>query len=516
MKILTAAQMREVDRKTIALGVPGLILMENAGHRVVEFLERCFSPLASHRILVLCGKGNNAGDGFVVARQLFTRIRPAALHVVCAAKEEELQGDAAANFRMLSVCGCPVHYDITPPMRAATIVVDALLGTGIQGAPRGLLADWIGEINSGFPAAKVVAIDMPSGLTSDASSSPGPFVKANYTVTFTAPKLGQVLEPNSEAVGELHVAAIGSPRSLLEEDAALTTAMNGPELFAELFAPRPVSAHKGDFGHVLVLAGSRGKPGAAAMTGMAALRAGAGLVTVASACSALPAIASHAPELMIEPLPETETGVILSSAWETSIRSLIEGKSVVAAGPGLGIHPEISALLDHVVAECALPMVLDADALNALGANAPVSRDDIIITPHPGEMSRLTGIATADIQVDRLAVARAFSKARGLTVVLKGRRTVIAFPDWQAFINPTGGPAMASGGSGDILTGLAAGLVAQFPRRYREAVLAAVWLHGRAGDLGARRFGEKSLIATDILQFLPEAVSCCASLANTF
>ena len=197
-------------------------------------------------------------------------------------------------------------------------------------------------------------------------------------------------------------------------------------------------------------------------------------------------------------------------------RSLTTRRSSEAiSGPGLGTHPEIASLLRRVVSECPLPLVLDADALNVLGADALVRREGIIVTPHPGEMSRLTGIATADIQAERLAVARDYAKARSVTVVLKGRRTVIAFPDGQVVINPTGGPAMATGGSGDILTGLIAGLLAQFPHRAGEAVLAAVWLHGRAGDLGARRFGEKPLIATDILQFLPEAISGCAPLANT-
>jgi len=513
VKVLTAAQMWEVDRRTIELGIPGLILMENAGHRVVEFLRERFAPLAQHRIVVICGKGNNGGDGFVIARQLHTLTRPRALDVVLAADPAGLRGDAAENFHMLGACGCPVSREIAPPMRQATLVLDALLGTGLDGPARGAALAMIREINTGFPGARIVAVDIPSGLASDGAASAGESVRAHATVTFTAPKAGLVLPPHCDQVGELRVAPIGSPLELYENDDSIWLHLAEAVQFRKLFRPRPPGAHKGSFGHVLVVAGSRGKTGAAAMTGIAALRAGAGLVTVASAESAIGVIASHAAELMTEPLPETETGGIAHSA-EARLSQLIAGKTMLVAGPGLGTEPETVALVRRIVESCELPMVLDADALNALAGAAFRGRPEMVLTPHPGEMSRLSGQSTAAIQQDRVAAARAFAMDRKVTLALKGQRTATAFGDGRVWINPTGTPAMATGGSGDILTGLIAGLAAQFPEDRETAVLAGIWLHGRAGELGVAAFGEKALLATDLLEFLPPAMEECARLPD--
>jgi ADP-dependent NAD(P)H-hydrate dehydratase / NAD(P)H-hydrate epimerase len=514
MKVLTAAQMREIDRRTQELGIPGLILMENAGHRVVEFLEEAFAPLASHRIAVLCGKGNNGGDGLVVARQLFTRVRPQALDVLVAADPAAMRGDAAANYRMLQACGCPVVNEITPRMRTATLVVDALLGTGLNGAASGRMLELIREINTGFPLAKVVAVDLPSGLASDSGQPLGESARADFTVTFTAPKVAQVLRPNCERIGSLRVAAIGSPPELYEQDDAIFLSLSEPRDFARLFGPREAGSHKGAFGHVLVVGGSRGKTGAAAMAGMAALRAGAGLVTVASAEFALPVIASHAAELMTEPLPENEAGGISLCAIESGrLAALAADKDVVAVGPGLGTHPETIDVVRRLAEEITVPLIVDADGLNAL-AGTPFHGQELILTPHPGEMARLSGRSVAEIQTDRVGAARALAREHQATVVLKGQRTVIAFPDSKTSINPTGTPAMATGGTGDILTGLIAGLVAQFPGARRDAVAAAVWLHGRAGELGSAKLGEKALVATDLLRFLPEAMDELANLSH--
>lgn len=506
MKVLTAAQMREVDRRTIALGIPGIVLMENAGHRVTEFLAETFSPLSAHRIVVLCGKGNNGGDGMVVARQLFTRFRPRALHVVLVGEPAELKGEAAENYRMLEVAGCPVERELTPEMRSATIVVDALLGTGLKGPVTGALLDLIREINTGFPRAKVVAVDMPSGLESDSATSSGETVRADYTVTFTAPKVGQVLPPNCARVGRLHVAAIGSPPEFYEDDDSIFLSLVESSDLKRLFGPRVPWAHKGDFGHVLVIGGSRGKTGAAAMAGMAALRAGAGLVTVASAASAIPVIASHAPELMTEPLPETEAGSISTGSF-ARLAELIENKDVVALGPGLGTHPETVAVVRRLVEEFPQPMVIDADGLNALvGQASSLPRGVRIYTPHPGEMARLTGTTTAEVQAGRVGVARGFATQHKVILVLKGYRSLIASADGQVRVNPTGTPALAKGGSGDILTGAIAGLLAQFPGEPELAATAGVYLHGLAGELGAAQLGEQALIATDLLRFFPESM----------
>ena len=514
MKVLTAAQMRDVDRRTMELGIPGLVLMENAGHRVLEFLSSKFAPLDQQRIVILCGKGNNGGDGMVVARQLWTRVRPQRLDVVLTADPGELTGDAAENYRMLRVCGCPVVSGLTPEMREATLVIDALLGTGLKGPATGDSLALIREINAGFPRAKVVAVDIPSGLGSDSGAIPGECVRADYTVTFTAPKVGQVLPPACDRVGELHACPIGSPPSLFEEDASIFLSLVEPEMFRSLLQPRQPGAHKGDFGHVLVVGGSRGKTGAAAMAGMAALRAGAGLVTVASAQSAVPVIAGHAPELMTEALPETVDGFISLRALDQELlMGLVRGKDVVALGPGLGTHPETVEVVRRLVAEVPQYLVIDADGLNAL-ASAEFKGRNLILTPHPGEMARLTGKRTAEVQADRVAAARSFATERSLTLVLKGQRTLVASPDGRVWVNPTGSPAMATGGSGDILTGMMAGLLAQTPQEMEAAVAAAVYLHGRAGELGAAALGEQALIATDLLEFLPEAVDECAGRAD--
>jgi NAD(P)H-hydrate epimerase len=509
MKVLTAAQMREVDRLTMALGIPGVILMENAAHRVVEFLAERFAPLSEQRIVVLCGKGNNGGDGMAVARQLYTRFDPRLLHVVLLAAPEELKGDAAANYRMLKTCGCPIWPAIEPDARFATLVVDALLGTGISGPASGPMLEGIREINAGFPLAKVVAVDLPSGMNSDSGEPVGECARADYTVTFTAPKLAHAMPPNCDSVGELVVRPIGTPPEMFEEDESIALALVEPAMFRHLLAPRLRTGHKGTFGHVLVVAGSRGKTGAAAMTGLGALRAGAGLVTVASAASAIPVIAAHAPELMTAPLEENDAGTISSNV---DLSAIAEGKTVLAMGPGLGVHPDIAALVARAAETFEGPLVLDADALAGIvqGGDGRVR----VLTPHPGEMSRLAGKPTADIQRDRAGAARAFAVARGVTLVLKGQRTVIAFPDGRVWINPTGTPALGTGGSGDILTGLISGLLAQFPHDPDSAVAAAVYLHGLAGQIGARALGEKCLIATDILEYLPDAMEECADVSH--
>jgi NAD(P)H-hydrate epimerase len=496
--------MREVDRRTSELGVPGLVLMENAGERVVEVLAHAYAPLRDQRIIVMCGKGNNGGDGLVVARQLYTRFRPRALHVVLAGDPGEMEGDAAANYRMLEAVGCPVSFELSAEMETATLIVDALLGTGIHGAAKGRALELIRAINDRFPLADVVSVDLPSGLDSDSGVPPGETVHASHTVTFTAPKLCHVLSPACELSGRLHVAAIGSPRELYEQDAAIYLSLSGPGLFAHLFRPRARDSNKGLYGHALVIGGSRGKSGAAAMAGIGALRAGAGLVTVASTEAALGSIAAHAPEIMTELL-----------AFDEPARArILERKNVVAIGPGLGQDPQTVQFVRGMVEQAPLPMVVDADGLNALAGHPTRYRWPRIFTPHPGEMSRLNGRTIAEIQTDRIGTARAFATERDVYLVLKGNRSVVAAPDGRVWINPTGSPAMATGGTGDVLTGLIAGLVAQFPDQIDTALLAAVYLHGRCGELGAAKLGEKSLIATDLFEYLPEAMREVADHSN--
>lgn len=451
MKVLTAEQMREVDRATIEGGTPEVDLMERAGRRVAAVVRRNFGPLKKSRIVVFCGKGNNGGDGRIAARWLSRRA--GAVHVV----EAE---DPGAT--------------ITDEMKKADVVIDALLGIGLKGPPRGRVLELIESINTEFPKAKVVAVDLPSGL-----GGGGDVVRADITVTFTAAKVEHFLAAGAaDTVGRLIVKSIGSPEELVQSDLEVSEAAH----FAPLFAPRKHEAHKGDFGHVLVIGGSPGKSGAVAMSGLAALRMGAGLVSVASWDTS-----RLAPELMTETLG----GFTLKR------------KTVIAIGPGLGMHRD---LVERVMREAKVPLVLDADALNSIaGTNFRGRGVETILTPHPGEMARLTGERVED----RLGVARSFAAKRNVCVVLKGHNTLIALPDGRAWINPTGSPAMAKGGSGDILTGLIAGLVAQFPQDIETAVRAAVWLHGRAGELAAKDLTEQCVLATDLLKYLPKAIRQC-------
>jgi len=475
MKVLTAAEMKEVDRRTIELGIPEPALMENAAARVVEMMAERFAPLREHRIVVLCGRGNNGGDGLVIARQLQTRFAPRELHVIRVEPADE----------------------ITPAMRNATIVVDALLGTGLRGGARGRTLDLIREINTGFPLARVVAADIPSGMSSDSGSSEGEFARADFTVTFTALKLAHALAPNCDRMGEVRIGPIGSPAHLYD---AVTLHQTEPADFRDLLQPRPKESNKGSYGHVLVVGGAHGKYGAAEMSGLSALRAGAGLVTVASSAPALRTL-----ELMTEALPQS-----IEAFEKTAAR-----KSVVALGPGLGDDPDMVTLARRCFRESPLPMVVDADGLNALaGSDWNAGRHLRVITPHPGEMSRLCGKSVAEVQADRLGAAKTMAAERQTVVVLKGNRTIVAFPDGRAWVNPTGSPGMATGGTGDILTGLIAGLVAQHSEEQESAILGAVYLHGLSGELGAAALGEKCLIATDLLTYLPEAMRICAAVPH--
>ncbi len=512
MKILTAAEMREIDRLTIEAGVPSLLLMENAAHRVTEFIEREYGPIDGQRIVVLCGKGNNGGDGMAIARQIATRWKPRSLDVVLSAEPPELAGDTAINLKALETCNCSIGWEVTPEMSfEATLVVDALLGTGLRGAAQGRPLHFIDVLNEGFPHARILAVDMPSGMMSDSGDNEGPCARADATVTFTAPKVCHILAPNCERLGKLVVAPIGTPEGMVRNEPKLWLSLVEPEWFAPLFEARRPGAHKGDFGHALIVAGSVGKTGAAAMAGIGALRAGAGLVTVASAAAAVPLIASTQMELMTEPLAQTDLGAISSRAYP-QVEVIAQRKTVVALGPGIGTQPETVGFVKTMYDRMPLPLILDADALNAIPGPFMRPGGPRILTPHPGEMARLCACTIEQVQADRIGIARNYAAHRGVTVVLKGQRTVIAFADGRVWINPTGSPAMATGGSGDVLTGLIAGLMAQFPQNPDAAIAAAVWLHGRTGELGAATLGEKPLLATDLLQFLPEAMRELAKL----
>jgi hydroxyethylthiazole kinase-like uncharacterized protein yjeF len=518
MKLLTAAQMREADRLTSErFGVPSLQLMENAGTRVVEFLSTLSAQLTKLKTVVLCGKGNNGGDGLVVARLL--QKRGAQPEVFLFATPESLKGDAFANWRRWQKDRGDTHIvtelrdweTLREALSSADLVLDALLGTGLTGPVEGLFARVIEDVNQLATRACVVAVDIPSGLPSDGADFGGPVIRANYTVTFTAPKVGQLLSARASFVGDLRVVDIGTPRALLDDDPKLRLHWLDPGEFRALPLRRAPESHKGDFGHALIVAGSRGKTGAAVLAARGALRAGAGLVTVATPDDVLPIVAAGAPELMTAPLAATDAGSIgLRSLEYGRFAELLKDKNVLALGPGLSQHPETQQFARSVVADCPLPIILDADGLNAFDGRAEdlAKRNGapLAITPHPGEMARLLGCTTKEVQAHRLETALRAAARWQAFVLLKGFHTILAAPDGRAFVNSTGNPGMASGGTGDVLTGILAGLTAQFHEAAWETVLGlGVYLHGLAGDLAAERVGQHSLIAGDLVESLPAA-----------
>jgi hydroxyethylthiazole kinase-like uncharacterized protein yjeF len=531
VKVLTASQMREVDRVSIEeLRIPGMVLMENAGRSVVEALEQRFAPLAGQRITVLCGKGNNGGDGFVVARHLYMNaqarggMRGHTPGVVLLADPGSLQGDAKTNYEILLQSGITPAVarnadewaKLRPEMFGATLLVDAILGTGLEGPVEGFLLEVIRDINSSFAQIPLVAVDIPSGLSSDSGELRGESLRARVTVTFTAPKWSQVLPPSCERVGELIVTPIGTPPSVYTNNPEIYLNLLGTVDLAPFVRPRGADSHKGDYGHVLVVGGSRGKSGAAALSAMGALGAGAGLVTAATAASVLPLVASFAPTIMTEPLPETDAGSISLAAFEYGrFAAVAKAKSVVAIGPGISTNPSTIEFVRRVIKDFpSLPIVIDADGLNAFAGATELLQGlssgkprKLILTPHPGEMARLTGLSTEQIQAKRVEVAREFAMKHQVVLVLKGNRTLIAEPGGQVYLNPTGNPGMATAGTGDVLTGMIAGLIAQHPDAPVEKVVsAAVYWHGAAGDAAKVRRGELSMTATDLLRALPRAL----------
>jgi len=505
MKIVTAAEMREIDRVTSErFGVPSLTLMENAGSAVADFaLSRWPS---AKRLAVICGKGNNGGDGFVAARKLHQAGREA--HILLLAEPSELRGDAAEMFSKLPVAPVIASSDqalqADPARRAldCDVIIDAILGTGFRPPVSGLYAQAIELLNS--TRSPVLAVDIPSGADADVmGEQTGAVARADAIVTFTAPRPAHVFGGLTSGITRL--APIGSPEEAITSSLHLN--LMTPREIAPLAASRPAAANKGSFGHVLVVGGSLGKAGAAAMAGISALKVGAGLSTVATPKSVLPTVAGFHPEVMTEPLHETAEGTIAEKAL-SRIGQLAVGKTVLAVGPGISRNPETSALVRDLLKGHTIPVVLDADGLNAFEGRAAELNGDsrpLVLTPHPGEMARLTGMTIAAIQRDRINVARTFAREHKLILVLKGHRTLVAKPDGEVWVNTTGNPGMATGGTGDILTGMVAGFAAQNPQGISLAVTAAVYIHGLAGDVARASVGEHSLVATDLVQALPES-----------
>lgn len=542
MQVLSAAEMQACDRATSEqFGMPSLELMRNAA-RAVASIARAQFP-AARRVTVLCGLGNNGGDGMMAARLL----AEAGLDVttILLGSPSKIKGDAALAWQELSHSPNHTTHIVESPEQLASLdsalnsdlILDAILGTGFRPPMRGLVLaalEWIAR-----STAPVLAVDLPSGWPADATSATidTPVFPADAVVTFTAPRPAHVFGQLTRRWNDpVVVALIGSPDEAIVSILNLHWSGVAHELIT---APRPIDSNKGRFGHVLVVGGSVGKSGAPSMTSLAAMRVGAGLVTAAVPAPVLAQVSAIAPELMTHPLIATPSGQIAAGNLESDslaanylapanfapdpIAELTRGITVLAIGPGMGQSDDTAKFLTGLLAATSMPIVIDADALNLLAA-APaqihtLSRGGervIVLTPHPGEMARLAQTTTAAVQANRLGTARDFAQRHNLTLVLKGSRTLIAHPDGHVAVNTTGNPGMAKGGSGDVLTGLVAGVLAQFPHRPARAVEAAVYLHGLAADLAVRETDEHTLLATDSLHHLSRAFRFRSRGANGY
>ena len=510
MKIVTGIQMQALDRRTILEArVPSLILMERAGIGLADFIQSRFGPIHGKRVTVVCGKGNNGGDGFVAARRL--RQYRADVTVLCLSAATQLSRDAAAMFRRWRrIAGPSATKTFRSPEQVESIlgtsdvIVDALLGTGLSTAVTGVYGEAIQMINrAGKP---VIAVDIPSGLAAETGAVLGQAVRATATVSFGLPKYGLYLGEGIDHAGSIHVVDIGIPAAFVDEIDSRTVLVT-KEMVRKALPPRPASSHKGTFGHAGILAGSVGKTGAAALAARAALRVGTGLVTVGVPASVNDVLEAKLLEAMTQPLAETKART-LSRAGVDRILAFMQARTAIAIGPGLSTHPETVELVQSLMKHLDRPSVLDADALNALASRASLltgCKIPPVLTPHPGEMARLEPDATSQsVNADRLGTAARFARERGVFLVLKGARTVIARPDGLLAICPTGNPGMATAGTGDVLTGMLVGFLAQGVPSW-EAACVATYLHGMAGDLAAEHLGSAGMIAGDVIEHIPYA-----------
>lgn len=508
-KVVTASEMQAIDRSAIEdFGIPGLVLMENAGLAAACLIHEKVSDLMEKKILIVCGKGNNGGDGFVIARHLF--IDGVTVDVLLLGKRKQLKADARVNADIAFKMGIPIHEvseknlkDQNHLFRHCHIIVDALFGTGLSKPAAGLYAKVIKKIN----AAKkyVVAVDIPSGWDSDSGRAIGPAVQANITAALALLKRSHLLFPAAEYMGEVQILDISIPHAATETQ-DITVAWLEQEDVQSMLPKRPTNTHKGDYGHALVVAGSKGKGGAAGLTALAALRAGAGLVTLAVPESCYQALEFHPLETMTAALPETKSGSLSTQAIDAILKHL-EGKNALVIGPGLSTEKETVKLLAALLPQVECPLVIDADGINGLGKSGALIdriRTETVLTPHPKEMSRLSGWSVPDILDQRIERTQEFAQQHHVTLLLKGARTLIGFADGTVLINPTGNPGLATAGSGDVLTGLIAGLVAQ-GLSVPSAAAAGAFIHGMAGDLYAEAHHEIPLIAGDLLNTIPEA-----------
>ena len=509
MKVATAEQMQELDRKAIeSYRIPGIVLMENAGRGATDVIFNTFPDLQKKKIVIVAGKGNNGGDGFVIARHLLNH--GISVKVFLLSDPKGLRGDAETNFHIfhrmkgevISVPSSKDYQKVRKDLEKVDLLIDGIFGTGLDAEVRGYYREVIDHLNT--LQKPIIAIDIPSGLDANTGKPLGTAIRASLTVTFGLPKVGHIVVPGPDYVGRLKVIDIGIPKILVEEEKIQTHLLEHEEIKKWLSMSRRPDTHKGDYGHLLVIAGSVGKTGAAAMACEAALRVGAGLVTLAIPKSLNTIMEVKLTEVMTEPLPETPKQTLSLRAFNPILR-LCENKKAVIIGPGIGTFKETQTLILKLIKTLDIPIILDADGLTALATQPktlPAANRSLILTPHPGEMARLIRSTAKEVQEDRIGVTRNFSQSQHVYLVLKGYRTLVATPKGDIFINPTGNPGMASGGTGDVLTGMMGGLICQ-GFDILPSLQISVFLHGLAGDEMAREIGEKSLVATDIIKKIP-------------
>jgi hydroxyethylthiazole kinase-like uncharacterized protein yjeF len=512
MRVVGSSEMKEMDRMTIEeMEIPGSVLMENAARGAARAFLGHFAPAPDSHVVVLCGPGNNGGDGYVMARYLHQA--GLKVTVIVLAEARKITGDALLNLNIIRRIGLdnleapgPDKWEKSSSLLSTCdFIVDAILGTGLNAPVRDFYQSVIEEVNNS--KKPVFSVDIPSGLSADSGQIMGAAVRADLTATFGFPKLGQILFPGAELVGRLVRIDIGIPH-MVSRRVPDKYRLTEPEDFSDLLAREKQDIHKGNRGHLLVIAGSVGKTGAATLTSLGALRAGAGLVTLGIPKTLNTILEEKLTEAMTVPLPDTADGTISLQA-EKDILKLMEGKTALALGPGLSTHPETTGLVRRIVSRCPLPMVVDADGLNALSEDISPLRlcsTRVILTPHPGEMARLAGAKNIEVQSDRVGTASRFSAKHGCILVLKGARTLIAQPGGETYINPTGNPALSSGGAGDVLTGLMGGFLARgWP--IAKAAVAAVFLHGLAADLLAETMGQAGILAGELLDVVPSLMA---------
>lgn len=509
LNVVTSRQMQSIDRWAIEkLGIPGAVLMENAGGAIVRQLQNIRPDLSEKKVIIFCGKGNNGGDGFVIARHLFqlgTNVT-----VLLAGKFADLKGNAKTNALSAQSLKIPIQElnseninRFDHKLRHSDIIVDALFGTGLSKPATELMANVINKLNQ--YKRFTVSVDINSGIDADSGLLIGPHVNSDITFALAALKNSHLIHPAAGAMKKVELLDIGIPQASYCEQNIQSHLVEEKDI-KNILQPRSPDSHKGNYGHVLVLAGSIGKSGAAGLTALAALRSGCGLCTLALPETCQKAFELHPMEVMTVPLPETQSGA-LSLKAKDSILKLLEGKSAVAIGPGLSTDPETVSLIGELLPSIDCPLILDADAINAFENNIDWldKLKSAILTPHPKEMARLTGLSTREIQNNRMHVTTEFARRHSILLLLKGAPSLIGTAEGSIYINPTGNPGMATGGSGDVLTGIIAGLAAQ-GISLQNAAIAGAFIHGHSGDLFSEKETQTNLIAGDLLRCLPDSL----------